>query len=184
MASKIRFGTMSLEQVRELISRQRGKDTDCPWLAPAPAYAYVRPGRRADDVLDVFPSATIVTWPRPIPAGHQVLLEATRVARFPWLRLRAGFAITGDEDGWRAWLEGWVSPADLALARRLLAGGYGLVTRATAGDTPVSPGTWRAGLAEVFTSSPAQTCQTCGGRRWRCTLPGDVCAACHPEAGR
>jgi hypothetical protein len=75
-----------------------------------------------DDVLAVFPEARIVTtWPPPIPAGHQSLFDAARAVGFPWLRVRPGFAIAGDEDGWHAWLEGFVSPADLLLARRRLA---------------------------------------------------------------
>src|SRR5262249_17944067 len=63
------------------------------------------------DVLDVFLGAT-VSEPRPIPPGHRVVLEAARAAGFPWLRLRHRVAVAGGEDGWRAWLEGWVSPAD------------------------------------------------------------------------
>jgi hypothetical protein len=93
-------------------------------------------GVTVEDALDVVPGATVVSEPRSIPAGHLALLEAARAAGFPWLRLRPGLAIAGDEDGWRAWLEGWVSPADLGLARRLLAGRYGLVTRATLGREP------------------------------------------------
>jgi hypothetical protein len=134
------------------------------------------------DVLDIFPGATIVPWPQPIPAGHQGVLEAARAAGFPWVRLRPGVAIAGDEDGWHVWLAGWVSPADLGFARRLLAGRYRLLTRATQGDAPARPvDTWRTGLAEIFTTGPVQTCMRCGGRCWRRNLHGDTCAVCHPE---
>jgi hypothetical protein len=133
------------------------------------------------DVLDVFPAATIVPWPLPIPAGHQALFDAARAARFPWLRLRDGVAIAGDEDGWRAWLEGFVSPADLDRARHLLDRGAGIVARATAGDAPVCPpSAWRQELSATFTSSPAHTCCRCGGREWRGMPDGDVCAVCPP----
>jgi len=136
-----------------------------------------------DDVLGIFPDATIVAERWPIPAGHRELLEAARAAGFPWLRLRPGLAVAGDEDGWRAWLEGFISPPDLALVRRLLAGGYGLITRATQDDVPAGAvGPWRSGLAESFTSTVVQTCAVCGGRCWRRTRDGDVCVVCEPEA--
>jgi hypothetical protein len=78
-----------------------------------------------------------------------------------------------------------VSPADLVLARWLLARGQGLVTRATLGDAPIWLPAWLVGLDEHFTSGPAQTCARCGGRRWRrAGLDGDVCVTCAPEAVR
>jgi hypothetical protein len=133
------------------------------------------------DVLYVFSGATIVPWPPPIPAGHQALFDAARATRFPWLRIRDGVAVAGDEDGWRAWLEGFVSPADLIAAHRALARGEGIVTRTTAGDVPVSPpSSWREELPATFTSSPAQTCSRCGGREWQRMPDGDVCVACPP----
>lgn len=139
-------------------------------------------GVTVDDVLDVFSDARVVSWPLPIPTGHQALLDAARAVGFPWLRLRTGLVIAGDEDGWRACLEGFVSPADLGLARRLLAGGYGLGTRAGLGDAPPwRAGAWRTELAVAFTSNLAQVCATCGGRCWRRTRDGDLCASCHPE---
>jgi hypothetical protein len=163
-----------------------------------------------DDVLAVFPDARIVSWPPPIPAGHQPLLDAARAVEFPWLRLRPGFAIAGTEDSWRAWLEGFASPADLLLARRLLSEGHGLVTRA-AGDDVRPP--WalvdyytaeppavpcptcttaqttafetNVGIESerTFTTGPWQTCFRCGGHEWRVTASGDVCVACGPPPG-
>src|SRR5262249_7145451 len=36
----------------------------------------------------------------------------------------------------------------------------------------------------IFYTGPWQTCSRCGGRRWRSTSQGDVCAACGPSSGR
>ena len=55
------------------------------------------------------------------PAGHQALFGAARAAGSHGSGCDPVSPSLGDENGWRAWLEGFVSPADLLLAQRRLA---------------------------------------------------------------
>jgi hypothetical protein len=100
------------------------------WSPPCVAWSLsVEPSSSlsVEDVLSVFPGARIVdVMDRPNPAGHTGIFEAGRHRGFPWLRLRPGVAVGRGEDAWHAWLTGWVSPADLAVARARLARGEGI----------------------------------------------------------
>jgi hypothetical protein len=83
-------------------------------------------GLTVEDVRDVFGGRIIATTAPPITAGHVPLYELARAHGFPWLRVRPGLAIGRGEDAWHAWLEGWVSPAELVMATHRLVRGEGL----------------------------------------------------------
>jgi len=84
------------------------------------------PGVTVEDVLDVFGGQIVEATGRPIPAAHVPLYALARAHGFPWLRLRPGLAIGRGDDAWHAWLEGWVSPAELVVATDRLVRGEGL----------------------------------------------------------
>jgi hypothetical protein len=101
----------------------------CAFCALSPGACFPREsvgGVTVEDVLDVFGGRIVAAVDRPMPAGHVELFEAARQRGFPWLRLRPGYAVGRGEDAWCAWLGGWVSPADLVVARARLARGEGI----------------------------------------------------------
>jgi hypothetical protein len=144
-------------------------------------------------VAEIFPGVALVpSWPEPLPAERQALLDAARALSYPWLRLQPGAAVMGDADAWHAWLAGDVSPADLQLARRRLAAfaiarvaGTQLLTRWVPAPRPRH--SWD-GWEEVLCFVPRGTRDADNvpvARSWRDQLsatftssPAQVCTAC------
>jgi hypothetical protein len=92
----------------------------------SPLFLERGPGVTVEDILEIFGGQIVELVGVPLPAGHAEVFEAGRERGFPWLRLRPGHAVGRGEDSWRAWLAGWVSPADLVAAHRALARGEGI----------------------------------------------------------